>query len=211
MPHFKVNKLAQNVDMNSVSSKMVNEGKLLMTKFLNTKRATSLLEVIMATVLLAVAMIPIAAVIGFGHRGTSKDFRNLTAIQLLEGVMYQTLAAGYNNIPFGNLNTPVDIGTFTLPLGTIASTTANYDISLSVTGKSVTFSYRPVKIGQPTFIASDASTWVFDNTHDLVFDNSSVANAFRVKKVVGTITWNEPENNLQRSIQMTTFLSRMEE
>ncbi|MBU1105613.1 MAG: hypothetical protein KKB51_03010 [Candidatus Riflebacteria bacterium] len=175
------------------------------------RSGTSLLEIIMATVVLAVAMIPIAAMIGFGHRGTSKDFRNLTAIQLLEGTMRQVLVAEYDRVPIGNLTAPVDLGTFTLPLGTIASSSANYDLSLNVTGESVTFSYNPIRIDLNTFIATAAATWQFDASTDLKFDNSSIVKAFRVKRVVGQITWNEPERNQQRSIKMMTFLTRMRE
>jgi len=175
------------------------------------RSGTSLLEIIMATVVLAVAMIPIAAMIGFGHRGTSKDFRNLTAIQLLEGTMRQVLVADYDHVPIGNLTSPVDLGTFTLPLGTVASSSANYDISLRVTGESVTFAYQPIRIDLNTFVASDAATWEFDSSTDITFDNSSTMNAYRVKRVIGQVTWNEPERNQQRSIRMLTFLTRMRE
>lgn len=175
------------------------------------KSGTSLLEIIMATVVLAVAMIPIAAMIGFGHRGTSKDFRNLTAIHLLEGTMRQVLAAEYDRIPIGTLASPVDLGTFTLPLGTIASSAANYDLSLVVTGESVSFAYQPIRVDLNTFVASDAATWAFDSPVSIDFNNSSAVNPFRVKRVVGEVTWNEPEINQQRSIKMMTFLTRMHE
>ncbi len=173
----------------------------------------TLLEIMFAVIILAMSMIPIAGVMGVGLRGTSKDFRNLSAIQFLEGTMRQVLAADYSRVPTGALTTPVNLGTFTLPLGDIASGGTTFNLSLQVTEEAVSMRYRPIRVDLGSFVATNPSTWVFDGAvSTLDFDNSNTMQAFRVKRIQGLVTWSEYELGAQkREIRMTTFLTKVTE
>ena len=56
---------------------------MLSEKFL--KRGITLIEIVMAMLIMASVMIPVASIMGYGGRATVKDARRIAAIQLLAG------------------------------------------------------------------------------------------------------------------------------
>lgn len=114
----------------------------------------TLLEIMMALLIMTTAMIPIASLMGYGGRATSKDARRIVAIQTLEKTLRQLLNEPFAEIPVGNaLKTSfnkVELGTI------VASAGYQYDVELSSRYVSpVNFSYQNVKVNLPSFKPDD--------------------------------------------------------
>lgn len=82
------------------------------------KSGTTLLEIMLALFIMAAAMIPIASVMGYGGRATSKDARRIAAIQLLDKTLRQLLQEPFDQIPVGN---NIQAGFNSIKLGSVVS------------------------------------------------------------------------------------------
>ncbi|MBF0545074.1 MAG: hypothetical protein HQM08_11595 [Candidatus Riflebacteria bacterium] len=170
----------------------------------------SYLEIIIAVLIMTGTMIPIASMLGYGYRHSSKDYRNLAAIQLLESTLSQVLTADYDRIPTGLLVAPINTGASDLPLGAVASGGYTFNLSINVAEIPVSFYYRPINVSNPTFLKNDSSTWIFDPPTRLNLDNSNPDHKYKVKRVIGEIAWIEPDGP-SRKLQMETFLARLKD
>ncbi|MBF0410909.1 MAG: hypothetical protein HQM10_26425 [Candidatus Riflebacteria bacterium] len=175
-------------------------------------RALSYIEILLAIIIMAGAMVPIASIIGYGFRHSSKDFRNLASIQLLQGTLSQVLAADYDRITTGNHTSPIDTGGSVIPLGLVASAGYNFNLRLSVTEISATFNYRPIRVDNANFVLDDPATWNFGPAETLNFNsaNASSKNKYKVKQIVGEISWMEPEG-ASRNLKMQTYLAQLKD
>ncbi len=172
----------------------------------------TLLEIMFAVIILAAAMIPIASMIGFGFKGTMKDYRNIVALQLLESTLNQVQSAEYDAIPDGNHTTTlVLIATDTnarIPLGNIASGGYTFNVSLNVAAQDVTFSYQSVLYNQPGFNENNPATWQFSGVQTVSYNQASGLFARRVRRVEAIVNWTEP-NTAPRTVRAVTFKVRM--
>lgn len=173
----------------------------------------TLLEIMFAVIILATAMIPIASMIGFGFKGTMKDYRNIVALQLLESTLNQVMAANYDVIPEGTLTTPVILdgsdANARIPLGAIATGGYTFNVSLNVTPQTVTFTYQSIRFDAPGFIASNPATWQFTGDQTVTYNQASGLFARRVRRVEGIINWTEPNASMPRTVRAVTFKVRM--
>jgi len=176
------------------------------------KSGITLLEIMFAVIILATAMIPIASMIGFGFRGTMKDYRNIVALQLLESTLNQVQSAAYDTIPEGTHTTTLSlVATDTnarIPLGTIASGGYTFNVSLNVTGENVTFSYQSVQYNLAGFDEDNPATWQFSGVQTVSYNQASGLFARRVRRVVAIVDWTEP-NAAPRTVRAVTFKVRM--
>ncbi len=124
-----------------------------MEMFLSDSKRTSgvtLLEIMMALLIMTTAMIPIASLMGYGGRATSKDARRIVAIQTLEKTLKQLLNEPFAEIPIGDaLKTTFN----KVELGKIVTSAGyQYDVELKSRYVSpVNFSYQNVKVNLPSF------------------------------------------------------------
>lgn len=181
---------------------------------MRVKRAgVTLLEILLATCVLALTMIPIAGLIGVGFRSSSKDFRTVIALQLLESTLNQVLTADYEKIPTGSdIKKTIDLGSGnSIILGTIASQGISFSMTLNVEEINTSFDYKPVLVENSGFIATSPSTWSFGGATSLVFDNSSNLQRRRVKKVEAVTSWLEQPQALTKTIKMISYLAQLKE
>lgn len=179
------------------------------------RRGLTLTEVLLATIILAMCMIPIASLIGFGYRGTTKDFRHITAIHLTEGTLNQVMAASYTKIlaTGGSYSgTSINLGDSIIPLGTIATAGVDYTVSLRVDDIDAEFGYDPILVQQAGFVASNPATWVFGGKATLKFDGSSASVPRKVKKVWCETSWTEPQKGAPtRIVRMFSYKVNLED
>lgn len=175
-------------------------------------RGITLLEIMFALIILATAMIPIASMIGFGFKGTMKDFRNIVALQLLESTMNQVHSAAYDSLPEGTHTVPLLlVATDTnarIPLGAIASGGYTFNVSLNIVAQDVTFAFQAVRYDAPGFVASNPATWQFTGNQTISFNQASGLFARRVRRVEAVVNWTEP-NAVARTIRAVTLKVRM--
>ncbi len=117
-------------------------------------RGVTLLEIMMALLIMASAMIPIASLMGYGGRATSKDARRIVAIQTLEKTLRQLLVEPFDQIPVGKAIKKkfnnVELGTVVTPAG------YQYEVELDSDYVSpLNFSYQAVKVNLPSFKADN--------------------------------------------------------
>lgn len=126
----------------------------------------TLIEIVIALLIMTSAMIPIASLMGYGGRATSKDARRIVAIQTLEKTLKQLLQEPFTQIPVGDaVKTSfngVDLGKIKTPSG------YEYDVELKSKYVSpVSFSYQNVKVNLPSFKPDDPAAGDFDDAEAL--------------------------------------------
>ena len=177
---------------------MMNHRGITIFRSSRLRLGMSLLEILIACIILAFSMIPIAAMIGAGFRGTARDNRQIKAIQLCQARLNQCQA-----VPFSSLvTTGVDITSGTvllLDLGLQTIDNVPFTVDLQVADHPVNFTFQAVDINQPGYDRNTPTTWVFLNNQTL----SIPANAAR--RVTIRVTWTENPNVPQQVVSMTTF------
>lgn len=173
--------------------------------FKNGKSGLSLLEVLFATGILAVAMIPIAGVMGYGIRGTQRDSRQIRAMQICQARLNQVMKANFNDVPLGSntANIIVDGQTIVnLENETLDGTT--YSTSLEVTNIGVEFSYRSINLNNPSYNPDDPSTYEFLRDASRLTINNNAA-----RRVTIRVSWVEGQGIVQ-NVQLTSFIANFE-
>ncbi|MBF0543524.1 MAG: hypothetical protein HQM08_03780 [Candidatus Riflebacteria bacterium] len=163
------------------------------------------IEVLLAAVILALAALPIAGMIGFGHSGTQKDQRYVVGIQLLDETMnrlvalpykklydFTTLAGGKANITGSALN---------LEFGDLTRSGTNYNVTavLEII-PTVYFTYRRIDLPNSLNYAwANPSTWVFKNTID------SLSASGKIIRVSVKVKWTEFGGKFQKSVDAMSY------
>ncbi len=162
------------------------------------KSGTTLIEIMIALFVLASAMIPIASIMGYGGRATSKDARRILAMQLLDKTLRQMLQADYDEIPIGK---NIQNGFEGIALGDVtAGQDKGFSFNISLDSEYVNpvkFKYRGVGVNRPTFKADSP---VGD---DFLPEETISLNDVVIKLTV-TVTWNE-QQNLPVSVSAMTY------
>ncbi|OGK06147.1 MAG: hypothetical protein A2W80_15425 [Candidatus Riflebacteria bacterium GWC2_50_8] len=156
---------------------------MLSEKFL--KRGITLIEIVMAMLIMASVMIPVASIMGYGGRATVKDARRIAAIQLLEKTMRVLLQEDFAAIPTGNSLQAsfgnVVLGNITSDAGTV------YTVSLDSEFISpAKFAFNGVNVNSPTFKTDEPAAEDFMTSETLSLNNC-------VKQVRITVRWMEQQ------------------
>ncbi|MBI3038897.1 prepilin-type N-terminal cleavage/methylation domain-containing protein [bacterium] len=188
-----------------------------MRKELPSREGVTLVEVMMAFLILAMSLLPVSSMIGFGHRGTQKDFQMVKAQELLIEKMNQTGA-----IPFRKANPLITSGTsiklsssiftgttYGVTLGKITQNGIDYTVSLTLTRYPVTFSYRPVNFANLNYDLNLPDTWSFSSERNDVYDGTSFP--YKVLKVMVEVDWIDTITKNNQKIDALTFIVDLED
>ncbi|MBF0548567.1 MAG: hypothetical protein HQM08_29310 [Candidatus Riflebacteria bacterium] len=186
------------------------------------KKATTLLEIIFAFLILVIATLGACGLINFGHSMTKKDFRYVKAIQILQTGMNQLLT-----LPFTNFRSALGAAsskTFIAPdstnfpgvqLGSEIVGGDTFSVKAIVSQQVISFSYRPIDIsakqgGNFIYSKSDKTTWMFQNETSVggVFDGA--AQPIKAIRVEVDVSWLENNNTVPREINAVTFVVDLE-
>lgn len=153
---------------------------------MRSRAGVTLLEIMIALLIMSSVMIPISSIMGYGGAATSKDARRIAAIQTLDKTMRQILQEQYELIPVAADNQTSFSG---VTLGNIVSDTgASYTVILDCQFVSpVVFAYQDVKVNSPSFKTDDPEAGDFLAAEDLTLNNC-------VKFVRVTVRWMEQQN-----------------
>ncbi len=155
-------------------------------RFKFTKTGVTLVEIVIALLIMTSVMIPIASIMGYGGRATQKDARRIVAIQLLDRTMRNILQEDFGPIPIGNdIIAPfgaVVLGNITSEEGTIYSVILNSEFI-----SPADFAFQGINVNSPTFKSDEPVAADFLAAEDLTLDNC-------IKQVRVTIRWMEQQN-----------------
>ncbi len=146
----------------------------------------TLLEIMIALLIMTSAMIPVASLMGYGGRATSKDARRIVAIQTLDKTLRQLLNEPFAEIPVGagikKTFNKVELGAIKTQAG------YGYDVELSSRYISpVTFSYQSVKVNLPSFKPDAPLASDFAPTETISLTNCII-------ELIVKVSWKEQQN-----------------
>lgn len=159
-------------------------------------KGTSLLEIVIALLIMTSAMIPIASLMGYGGRATSKDARRIVAIQTLEKTVRQLLQEPFTEIPLGK---SVKASFNGVDLGKIVSP-AGYEFEVELSSQYVSpvdFSFQNVKVNLPAFKPENPLPGDFSDPETI-----SLANC--VLELIVKVSWSE-QKTLPVNISALTY------
>ncbi len=139
-------------------------------RILKAESGVTLLEIMMSLLIMTSVMIPVASLMGYGGRATSKDARRIAALQILEKTLRQLLNEPFDQITIGaaikkSFN-KVELGTIIGPSG------FSYEVQLASRFVSpVNFSYQNVKVNLPAFDPEKPKSTDFANPESLSLTN----------------------------------------
>jgi len=177
---------------------------------MNSRNGTTLIEIVMAFLILVIAVLSISGLISFGHRGTQKDFRMVQAIQLMEDTMNRFLVASCSQLLAAVPGTtPV---TFTdklldIPLGPVKVGANDFTVNVTLARQAVSFSTRELDIvsSPPEYNKNDPATWRFSGPTDRNGKFDGVALPYRVVKIHVVVSWTELLHNIRRQVDAVSF------
>lgn len=180
----------------------------------NAKSGITLTEIMLATILMAVAILPIVGVFSQGHKMTQKDMRRIDAIHVAESSMNKLLKLPFDQVPTGTHNSNLAAASGTVPLGNISGTgVATYTVQLVVSDYPITFAYHPVDLNDSSYDPNNSETWKFlgEATDGAVFDGSDKYHPIMVKQYDLTVSWTEPNNVQPPPVEVSTLKANLEE
>ncbi|GAB4278169.1 MAG: hypothetical protein Kow0029_21350 [Candidatus Rifleibacteriota bacterium] len=160
------------------------------------RKAVTLIEIMLALLIMAGAMIPIASLMGYGGKATSKDARRIAAIQILDKTLRQILQEPFADIPVGkNIQVPFK----NVRLGAVKSEQGqNYTVILNSSFVNPTnFAYCGVNVNRPSFKGDNPVAADFLAAETLTLSDV-------VLRVEVTVQWVE-QGNLPVSVSAVTF------
>ncbi len=164
-------------------------------------RGFTLTEIMFSVLILAGTMIPIAAMMGQGFEGTRRDQRQIVAIQLCQARLNQALSVPFDALVSSNTNIASN-GQIILPLGDVVLENFNFNVSLRVVERGVSYSYRSVDVNAADYAVDNPATWNFGAEETL----NIAANVAKTATIV--VTWNE--RGTQQNVEMSTFKANLE-
>jgi len=174
------------------------------------KAGTTLIELILAFLILVIAILSVSGLISFGHRGTQKDFRMVQGIQLLQDTMNRFLVASSTQLLAAVPGTTP--ATFTtavvgIPLGKTQVGTTEYSVSAVLSRQTVSFSTRELDIvtSPPDYDKNDPSTWRFSASTNRNGQFDGVSLPHRVMKIQVIVEWTEMLQNMKRRVDAVSF------
>jgi len=178
-------------------------------------RGVTLVELMLAMLILAGVTLSVSGLMSYGHRTTQKDFRQVIALQMLTDRMNQLLIVPYASLSAALTNSPQTFSNTTVAgvdllttIPTQAQQTA-YTFTLVLTRIPVTFGVQPidVAVSSPDFVKDQPSSWRFAAYSETngIMDGSAVDRPFKVIKVHLRISWREPIQQVDRLYELVSF------
>lgn len=183
------------------------------------RAGVTLTEIMLAFLILCIATLSATGVISYGHRGTTKDFRRVEALQLLTDRMNRFCAIPFRQADSYLTAAGTDTYTFNdpvegVPLGEIEMPASKNKFQVSVTLKrqAVTFpTMMQLRLPNPGYLASDVRTWQLEDTGPISFDGQTGAghNPYKVLKILVQV---QPKNTAQPelAVEAISFIADLE-
>ncbi|EKD82415.1 MAG: hypothetical protein ACD_39C01313G0004 [uncultured bacterium] len=161
-------------------------------KYRRSRTGISLIEIMLAFLILVTAAFSAAGVISFGHRGTVADFRQVEAMQILVDRMNKLM-----NMPFASLDSfLVSAGgneyTFKddiegIVLGDeVKMDKHSYRVHATLKRQAVVFdSLMELAFPNPDYVSASPSTWIFRDRPSAAFNG--VANPYKILKITVSV------------------------
>lgn len=183
----------------------------------------SLIEIMFATVIFAIATLAASGLLSFGHRGTQKDLRTVMAGQILTDRMNMIL-----KIPFASVSANITTGSGVTTYSSTASQSLDFDpvcvpygleqvprvgdfqVEIRLQYVPITFGLRPFKL-TAGYASGTPSTYAFRDyvSNYRTFNALSGDDRYLLLKVVVTVRWTEPNGHL-RNIDLVSFIADLE-
>jgi|GEM_PF-734456 len=181
----------------------------------------TLIEIICAFLIFTIATLGASGLLSFGHRGTQKDFRMVTALEILSDRMNRLAL-----IPYASLTTNIGAeptvlsadgvagqSLWEVPYGLATSTRAgSFNVDITLRHQPVTFGVQPFNITTSSgYASSTPSTFAFDSFDAAyrVYDGGGSTRPFQVIKFLTTVKWVEP-NGVSRNVQAVSFTANLQ-
>ncbi|MFZ2960609.1 MAG: prepilin-type N-terminal cleavage/methylation domain-containing protein [Candidatus Ozemobacteraceae bacterium] len=180
----------------------------------------TLLEVLIAFLILVISVLAVSGLISHGHRGTQKDFRMVSALHLLSAHMNYILTIPYASLSsritaeptlFSNDNAS-GASLWGAPYGLASSTKWGvYNVDYNLRHQALTFGLIPIDIpGSTNYVVNVATSFVFGAPMTAVYDGTDVTTKpWNVIKIRTIVKWTET-NGLPRKIEAVSFLANLE-
>ena len=184
------------------------------TPYMNAKSGITLTEIMLATILMAVAILPIVGVFSQGHKMTQKDMRRIEAVHFAESAMNKLLKLPFDQVPTGTQSSNLEAASGTVPLGDVKGTSdTTYAVQLVVSNYPITFAYHPVDLNDPGYDPEKSETWKFlaETTDGAVFDGSNKYRPIMVKQYDVSVSWTESNGVKPTPIALSTLKANLEE
>lgn len=146
----------------------------------------TLIEIIIALLIMTSVMIPVASIMGYGGSATMKDARRIAAIQLLDKTMRMLLQEEFGQIPVGN-NIVVPFNSVVLGNVTAENGTAYTVVLDSEFVSPADFAFQSVNVNSPTFKTDEPVAADFLPAETLSLNNC-------VMRIRITVRWLEQQN-----------------
>ncbi len=190
-----------------------NYGKHIM-KQKSRRDGISLVEIMLAFLILCTAVFAAAGAISFGHRGTEKDFRRGEALQILVDRLNRLASISFARLDSFLISAGTNEFTFNNPIdGVVLGDNVNagkhsYRIRAVLKRQRVTFDgIMELDFPNPDYNSASPSSWIFRDRPAETFDG--VVAPFVVLKITVMV---KPLGGLndEREISAITFIADME-
>lgn len=184
------------------------------SKVLRVARSgVTLIELVLAFLILVIAALSASGLISFGHRGTMKDFRRVESIQLLTDRINRLSELPFKTLSDFLSSSGSDEYTFTdaiegIPLGDTQIGKNAY--SVEVTLKRQPISFPPIMylhFPNSNYLASDVNTWLFEEGSEIRYDG--VERPVKVLKLIVSV---QPTGQITEELKVSamTFVVDLE-
>ena len=184
---------------------------MFLANFKSEKKGVTLVEILIAFLILTLAAFGAAGLIGHGHKTTRHDFRRDEAIQLLVERMNQL-----SNLPFSKLKSKLDTSTSVdinvgyyegFQFGNIKIGNNTYEVKANLKSQDITFNnLLNLDFSRPGYIATAPYTWYFKDRASFSFSGSD----YQVIKIHVQVTPINGDVAKEKTFEAVTFVCNME-
>ncbi|MBP5469117.1 MAG: prepilin-type N-terminal cleavage/methylation domain-containing protein [Candidatus Riflebacteria bacterium] len=184
---------------------------MFLANFKSQRKGVTLVEILIAFLILTLAAFGAAGLIGHGHKTTRHDFRRDEAIQLLVERMNQL-----SSLPFSKLSSKLDTANSVIinvgyyegfQFGNIKIGNNTYEVKAELKRENITFSnLLDLDFSKPGYIATAPYTWYFMDRSSISFsgeDSSIIKIHVQVTPIKGDVT-------KEKTFEAVTFVCNME-
>lgn len=183
------------------------------------KSGVTLLEIIIAFLILCVAAISASGLISYGHKATKSDYRQGESLQILvdrlnylSSLSYSKLKAEIDKAGKDNVDIKSDFNG--VKFGTAVESGVNkYSIIANLKYQSVKFDYlKQLKFPNKEYKPDDPRTWIFEDrtTKSETFNATSGDNAYAIIKITVRVQPVGGDRKTEREVVAITFVSNTE-
>ncbi|MFZ2955472.1 MAG: type II secretion system protein [Candidatus Ozemobacteraceae bacterium] len=173
-------------------------------KFGRSRLGVTLIELMLAFVILCISALSAASIMGYGHKGTAKEFLRIEALQILTerlnrlGAFPFSKARAYTLVDSGNITNTVE----GMEFGTVKIGKNSYDVKAKLNFQPITFpNIMCLKLPNPNYKMDDVNTWLFQDTAIPTINDKVIKVVVSVKPI---------EKNNKVVFEAMTFIVDME-